>query len=155
MFDLQLHLCPWRILGGDNDAFQIQIFVCTTQILDLKTLDLNLFNQPLIVSIQRIQNVNQIVLLGVGSRVIQCEKRIELFQGFLSGRVLFAHLLRFVQNQNRTVGGNHINRTARAKLIPLGIDNACSSITLAAFHILVLVHGGSKGLCVDDHNIDA
>ena len=24
-----------------------------------------------------------------------------------------------------------------------------------AFHVLVLVHGGSKGLCIDDHNIDA
>ena len=95
------------------------------------------------------------MLLGVGSRVIQCEKWIELFQGFLSGRVLFAHLLRFVQNQDRAVGGNHINRAAGAELIPLGVDNSRSGITLAAFHVLVLVHGGGKRLRVDDHDIDA
>ena len=95
------------------------------------------------------------MLLGVGSRVIQCEKWIELFQGFLSGRVLFAHLLRFVQNQDRAVGGNHINRAAGAELIPLGVDNSRSGITLAAFHVLVLVHGCRKRLRVDDHDIDA
>ena len=95
------------------------------------------------------------MLLGVGSRVIQCEKRIELFQGFLRGRVLFAHLLRFVQNQDRAVGGNHINRAAGAELIPLGVDNSRSDITLAAFHVLVLVHGGGKRLRVDDHDVDA
>ena len=95
------------------------------------------------------------MLLGVGSRVIQCEKRIELFQGFLRGRVLFAHLLRFVQNQDRTVGGNHINRAAGAELIPLGVDNTRRSISLAAFHVLVLVHGCRKRLRVDDHDVDA
>lgn len=97
--DLHLHFCSWRILRGDDDAFQIQILVRTTKIFDLKAFDFDFLDQSLIVSVQRIQNVNQIMLLGVGSRVIQCEKWIELFQGFLSGRVLFAHLLRFVQNQ--------------------------------------------------------
>ena len=153
--DLQLHFCPWRILRGDDDAFQIQILVRTTQIFDLKAFDFDFLDQPLIISVQRIQNVDQIVLLGVGSRVIQCEKRIELFQGFLRGRVLFAHLLRFVQNQDRTVGGNHINRAAGAELVPLGVNNSRSGITLAAFHVLVLVHGCRKRLRVDDHDIDA
>ena len=153
--DFQLHFCPRRIFRGDDDAFQIQILVRTTQIFDLKAFDFDFLDQSLIVSVQRIQNVNQIMLLGVGSRVIQCEKWIELFQGFLSGRVLFAHLLRFVQNQDRAVGGNHINRAAGAELIPLGVDNSRSGITLAAFHVLVLVHGGGKRLRVDDHDIDA
>ena len=153
--DLQLHFCPWRILRGDDDAFQIQILVRTTQIFDLKAFDFDFLDQPLIVSVQRIQNVNQIVLLGVGSRVVQREKRIELLQGFLRGRVLFTHLLRFVQNQDRAVGGNHINRAAGAELVPLGVNNSRSGITLAAFHVLVLVHGCRKRLCVDDHDIDA
>ena len=29
----------------------------------------------------------------------------------------------------------------------------CSGITLAAFHVLVLVHGCRKGMCIDDHDI--
>ena len=153
--DFQLHFCPRRILRGDDDAFQIQILVRTTQIFDLKAFDFDFLDQSLIVSVQRIQNVNQIMLLGVGSRVIQCEKWIELFQGFLGGGVLFAHLLRLIQNQDRAVGGNHINRAAGAELIPLGVDNSCSGITLAAFHVLVLVHGCRKRLRVDDHDIDA
>ena len=153
--DLHLHFCPWRILRGDDDAFQIQILVRTTQIFDLKAFDFDLFDQPLVVSVQRIQNVNQIVLLGMGSRVVQREKRGEFFQGFLSGRVLFAHLLRFIQNQDRAVGCNHINRAAGAELIPLGVDNSRSGITLATFHVLVLVHGCRKRLRVDDHDIDA
>ena len=152
--DLQLHFCPWRILRGDDDAFQIQILVRTTQIFDLKTFDFDFLDQSLIVRVQRIQNVNQIMLLGVGSRVIQCEKWIELFQGFLGGGVLFAHLLRLIQNQDRTVGCDDVNRAAGTELVPLGVDNTRRSISLAAFHVLVLVHGGGKRLCVDDHNID-
>ena len=153
--DLHLHFCPWRILRGDDDAFQIQILVRTTQIFDLKAFDFDFLDQPLIVSVQRIQNVDQIMLLGVGSRVIQCEKWIELFQGFLSGGVLFAHLLRFVQNQDRTVGCDDVNRAAGTELVPLGVDNTRRSISLAAFHVLVLVHGCRKRLRVDDHDIDA
>ena len=155
VFDLQLHLCPWRILGGDNDAFQIQIFVCTTQVLDLKALDLDLLDQPLIVSIQRIQRVNQVVLLGVGSGVVQREQGIEFLQRFLGSRILFTHLLRFIQNQNRAVGCDDVNRAAGTELVPLGVNNSRSGITLATFHVLVLVHGGSKGLCIDNHDVDA
>ena len=152
--DLHLHFCSWRILRGNDDAFQIQILVRTTKIFDLKAFDFDFLDQSLIVSVQRIQNVDQIVLLGVGSRVIQCEKWIELFQGFLGSGVLFAHLLRFVQNQDRAVGGNHINRAAGTELVPLGVDDTRRSISLAAFHVLVLVHGGGKRLRVDDHDVN-
>ena len=152
--DLHLHFCPRRIFQGDDNAFQIQILVRTTKIFYLKAFDFDLFDQPLVVSVQRIQNVDQIVLLGMGSRVVQREKRIELFQGFLGSGVLFAHLLRLIQNQDRTVGCDDVNRAAGAELIPLGVDNTRRSISLAAFHVLVLVHGGGKRLRVDDHNID-
>ena len=153
--DLHLHFCPWRILRGDDNAFQIQILVRTTKIFYLKAFDFDLFDQPLVVSVQRIQNVDQIVLLGMGSRVVQREKRIELFQGFLGSGVLFAHLLRLIQNQDRTVGCDDVNRAAGAELVPLGVDDTRRSISLAAFHVLVLIHGGGKRLRVDDHNIDA
>lgn len=64
--DLHLHFCPWRILRGDDDAFQIQILVRTTQIFDLKAFDFDFLDQSLIVSVQRIQNVNRFSCLGVG-----------------------------------------------------------------------------------------
>ena len=91
----------------------------------------------------------------MGSRVVQREKRGEFFQGFLGGGVLFAHLLRLIQNQDRTVGCDDVNRAAGTELVPLGVDNTRRSISLAAFHVLVLVHGCRKRLRVDDHDIDA
>ena len=87
------------------------------------------------------------MLLGVGSRVIEGEQRIEVFQRLL--RHIAAHLLRLVQNDNRAVCLNDINRAAGAEFIPLGVDDT-SFLALA-----VLFQRGGKRLRVDDHYIDA
>ena len=86
------------------------------------------------------------MLLGVGSRVIEGKQRVEVFQRLL--RHIAAHLLRLVQNNDRTVCLDNINRAAGAEIIPLGVDDA-GFLALA-----VLFQRGGKCLRVDDHYID-
>ena len=65
--NLQLDFCHRRLLTGKNDLFKVEVAVRTTEVLDLKALDLDLLDQPLVEGIQRIQYIDKIVLLGVGS----------------------------------------------------------------------------------------
>ena len=58
--------CHRGVFGADNDIFQIQIAVCAAEVFQLKTFDLDFLYQPLIVSIQRIQYINQIMLFCMG-----------------------------------------------------------------------------------------
>ena len=87
------------------------------------------------------------MLLGVGSRVIEREQRIEVFQRFLCH--IAAHLLRLVQNNDRTVCLDNIDWAAGAKFIPFGVDDT------GFFALTVLFQRGGKRLRVDDHDIDA
>ena len=86
-------------------------------------------------------------MLGMGSRVVEGEQRIEVLQCLL--RHIAAHLLRLVQNNDRTVCLDNIDWAARAEFIPLGVDDA-GFLALA-----VLFQRGGKRLRVDDHHIDA
>ncbi|WP_338013925.1 hypothetical protein [Desulforamulus profundi] len=78
LFNLQFNFGHRRLLGGDKDIFQVQVFGCPPQVLNFKAFDLNLFDQALVVGIHRIQYIDQVVMLGVGGRVIEAEQRIEI-----------------------------------------------------------------------------
>ena len=58
--------CHRGMFGADNDIFQIQIAVCAAEVFQLKTFELDFLHQTLIISIQRIQYINQIMLFCVG-----------------------------------------------------------------------------------------
>ena len=147
--DLQLHAGHRGLLGGEDDLLQEEVLVCTPEISDLETLDLDLFDQLLVEGIQGIQNINRVVLLGVGCGVVQTEEGIEPLQRLLGGGTLLAHLLGFVQNEDGPVGGNDIDGPTGAEFVPFGIDDP-GFLALA-----VLFQGGGEGLGVDDHHIDA
>ena len=65
--NLQLDFCHRRLLAGKNDLFKVEVAVCATEVLDLKTLDLDFLDQPLVEGVQRIQYIDKVVLLGVSS----------------------------------------------------------------------------------------
>ena len=65
--NLQLDFRHRRLLAGKNDLLKVEVAVRATEVLDLKALDLDLLDQPLVEGIQRIQHINKIMLLGVGS----------------------------------------------------------------------------------------
>ena len=111
-----------RLFRRENNLFQKQIAVCSPEVLYLKSFDLNFLDQTLIEGIQRIQHINSIVLNCMSCRIIQAEQRIKVLQRLLGNST--AHFLRLVQNDNGSVRLDNINRTARTKLITLGVNNA-------------------------------
>ena len=145
--NLQLDFCHRRLLAGKNDLLKVEVAVRATEVLDLKALDLDFLDQPLVEGVQRIQHIDEVVMLGVGSRVVEREQRIEVFQRLL--RHIAAHLLWLVQNNDRTVCLDNIDRAAGAKFIPFGVDDT------GFFALTVLFQRGGKRLRVDDHHIDA
>ena len=64
-FDFKL--CHRRLVRRKHNVFEIEILTCAGKVLHLKALDLNLLDEFLIERIQRIQYIDKIVLLGVGS----------------------------------------------------------------------------------------
>ena len=83
----------------------------------------------------------------MSSGIVQTEQRIEVFQSLLGDGT--AHLLGFVQNQDRPVGLDDINGMAGSKLIALGIDDT----RFLAFAVFFQRRGKSLG--VDYHNLNA
>ena len=65
--DLQLNFCHRRLLAGKDDLFKVEVAVRATEVLDLKALDLDFLDQPLVEGVQRIQHIDEVVMLGVGS----------------------------------------------------------------------------------------
>ena len=144
-FDFKL--CHRRLVRRKHNVFEIKILACAGKVLYLKALDLNLLDEFLIERIQSVKYIDKVVLLCVRGRVVQAEQRIEVLKSFL--RDLTAHFLRFVQNDNRSVRLDNINRAAGTELITLGIDNT-SFLALA-----VLFQRGGKRLRIDNHDINA
>ena len=126
---------------------QIQIAVRSAEVLDLKALDLDFLDQPFVEGIQRIQHIHQIVMLCVGGRIVEREQRVKVFQRLLCN--IAAHLLRLVQDDDRAVCFDNINRAAGAELVPFGIDDT------RLFAASVLLQRGGERLRVDNHHIDA
>ena len=77
-------------------------------------------------------------------RIVEHKERLELGERSLGSGAL--HLLRFIHDDDWTVGGYDINRTARAKFITLRVDDAA---LLAA---ATLFEGSGKSLSIDDHD---
>ena len=111
---------------------QKQVAVGAAKVLHFKTLDLDFFDQALVVCIQRIQHIHKVVLDCMGGRVVQDEQRIEVFQRLL--RHSTAHFLGLVQNQDRPIGLDNINGPSGGKLIPFGVDNTCFLAFAVLFH---------------------
>ena len=145
--NLDFQFCHRRLVRGQNNIFKIEILARAAEVLNLKALDLNLLNELFVEGIQSIQYIHKVVLLGMGSRVVEAKQGVEVFECLL--RNLTAHFLRLVQNDDRSVRLDNINRTARAELITLGVNNT-SFLALA-----VLFQGRSESLRIDNHDIDA
>ena len=62
----------------------------------------------MVVGIESIEYIHRVVMLLVGSRVVQGEERIEGFECRLCGGT--SHLLRFIQDDDRVVGSKNGNR---------------------------------------------
>ena len=72
-----------------------------------------------------------------------------MFQRFL--RLIAAHFLWFIHNDDGAIGRNDINRLTGAKLITAGKNNTRSRITAAAFFILFNIERGIESLHINDH----
>ncbi|GFI58791.1 hypothetical protein IMSAG025_02255 [Muribaculaceae bacterium] len=128
-----------------DNVFEIHIAVGASQVLKFKTDNTYALNKTLTVSVQCVEGINCIVSCAVSRRVIQDEKRIELFEGRL--RCCSLHLLRLVHYDYRAVRCNHIDRTARSKLVTLRVDDT------ALLRASSLFEGGGKRLSVYKHHI--
>ena len=91
------------------------------------------------------------MLLGMGCREVHGEQRIEVFQSFL--RHLAAHLLRLVQNEDRSVRLDNVDGSAGTELIPRIIYYELFLIFLFSFGYLR--KRARKCLRVDNHHVDA
>jgi len=131
------------LLGRENYVIQIEITACAAQVLHLKALHVDTLYQLLTIGIECIQRIDGIVLGLVCRRVVKYKQWIESLDTRLCGITL--HLLRLVHNDNRMIGGNHINRSATAKFIALGVDDT------ALLALATLLHKGGKGLSIDNH----
>ena len=141
-----------RNFGREHDLREIEIAPRPRQVLHLEPLHLDLLHQTRIVGIHRIQHIDEIVTLRVRRRIVQRKERGELRERLLRHRVLFPHLLRLIENEDRTVRRDHIDRTARAERIALRVDDARLLVPAASLDRLLLVQRGSERLRVDDHH---
>ena len=80
------------------------------------------------------------------SRIVQHKERLEVLQRPLCGRAL--HLLRFVHDNDRTIGGNHIDRSATLEVVALGVHNQADLI------LCILLEVACKSLRIDNHHVD-
>ena len=145
--DLKLNTSHRRLFLGKNNALKIEVLVGATEVLDLKSLNLNLLNQALIERIKSIKHVHEVVLCLVSGRIVDSEERVKVLQRILS--YLTAHFLRLVHNDDRTVCSDNVNGLTRAEVISLGKDNTCF-LTFSVF-----LERCGKRLRVNDHNVDA
>ena len=141
-----------RHLRREHNLREIEIAPRPRQILHLEPLHLDLLHQTRIVGIHRIQHIDEIVPLRVRCRIVQRKEGSELRERLLRHRALLPHLLRLIENEDRTVRRNHIDRTARAERIALRVDDARLLVPAAPLDRLLLIQRGSERLRVDDHH---
>ncbi|CDA63006.1 unknown [Clostridium sp. CAG:169] len=145
--DFQLDTSHRRFLRRKNNLLKEHIAVCSTEVLHLKSLHLNFLNQTLIKRIQSIQYINCVMLNSVGCGIVQGKQWIKILKCFLCNSS--THFLRFIQNNDRSVCLDNINRTARAKFITLRVNDT------GFFTSAIFFQGRSKRLRIDNHYIDA
>lgn len=76
----------------------------------------------------------------MGGRVVQAEQRVKLLQAFLRGRA--THFLWLIQDNDRAVCFDYINRSAASEIIQLCTDTPC------------IFTAGIECLNIDDHDVD-
>ena len=86
------------------------------------------------------------MLNGMGCRVVQCKQRVKVFQSLLGNST--THFLRLVQNDDRSVCLDNINRATRTELVTLGVNNT------SFFASSIFFQRGSESLRIDNHHID-
>ena len=80
------------------------------------------------------------MVLFVSGRVVQAEQRVKFLQAFLRGRA--THFLWLIQDNNRAVCFDDVDRSAAAEIIQLCTDTTCIFTT------------GIECLNIDDHDVD-
>ena len=108
---------------------------------------MNTFYQLFAVGINCIEGIDCIVSGSVGGGIVENKQRVEPFQTGLSRLAL--HLLRLVHDDNRPVGGNHVDWTTGTERVLPAVDDPAVLVP-AAF-----LERGGEGLGIDDHHIDA
>ena len=68
--DLQLQTHLRRFSGIEQYTLHIEIPIRAAKVLHLKALDLNALDQPLVVSIQRVQHIDEIVMPYMGGGIV-------------------------------------------------------------------------------------
>ena len=117
----------------------------TTEVLYLKSLNLNFLYKMLIICIYRIKCVYKIMMFRMCCRIIQCKQWIEIFKCFLCR--ISTHLLRFIQYNDWVICFYNINWASASKLVSLIINNT------GFFASAALFHGCIKCLHIDNHDI--
>ena len=135
--DFKFDSCHWRFLRRNNNILKIQVTICASQILDIKSFDLNLLNQFHPVGIKRIEDINEVMVFLMRCGIIQNKEWIKLFQGFLG--LGSTHLLWFIQNNNRAVSLDNIYRLSTTKIIQFHTNSSC------------IFAPGIESLDIDDH----
>ncbi len=108
------------VLGKDN-ILEVEVAVGTLDILQLEADDLYLLDQFLVERIEGVKDIDGVMHILVGGGIVEREERVELGECLLRGGT--AHLLRLVEDDNRAVGGNDIDRAARAELVAAREDD--------------------------------
>ena len=114
---LEFNASHRRVLWREVDAVEVKIMTCSSQVLYLEALHLYSLHEAFFVGIVSVERIYSVVLGFVRSRVVERKQRIELFECSLRGFAF--HFLRLVHNDDWAVGGNHVNRAARSKLVAL------------------------------------
>jgi len=122
IIDLELQPRHRRLLARQDNILKEQVHIRATEVLDFKALDFDFLDKALVVGIQRIQYIDKVVVVFVRGGIVQTEKWVEALEGFL--RDLAAHLLWLVENDNRAVSADDVNRPAGGKFVSLGIDDS-------------------------------
>ena len=130
-----------------DDAVEIDVTLRAQQVLHRDALHLDFLHQALFVGIVGIQRIDAVVRSLVGGGIVEHKQRLEVAQGLLGGFAF--HLLRLVHNDDRTVGGNHVNGTAALEIVAFGVDDTCLLVGRA------FLERGVEGLHVDNHHVDA
>ena len=141
LLDLQFDAGDGRFAGGNLDGFQVEIGISAAQALDGNAAHRDFLHQLLVVGVQRIQPVNLVVRGFVRRRIAQHHQRVEFLKRVQCLRAF--HFLRLVEDQDRPVALDHIDRPARLKIIQLFVNPPR------------VLAGGIEGLHIDHHHVDA
>ena len=138
---LHFHLDPCPGFGalGDLDRVQVEVSGASGQAFDRDAPHGDLLDQLLVVGVKGVEAVDLVVLDLVGRRVAQHHQRVEPRQCLQ--RLGGADLLRLVDDDDRAVGADHVDRAARLEVVEFLVDAP------------VVLPGGVERLDVDDHHL--